>query len=124
MVDKSSLRSNRGSKDTKKSGDPKQPAKGSSSRKAPAVKKSTSTSGSTGEMEDDKQLDNAAEDVDMKDDAQDPTTATVPKKPEVGKKTGADGDVEMGDGKAAGGGGDDKKDEAKEDPTAVAINGS
>lgn len=75
-------------------------------------------------MEDDKQLDTGAEDVDMKDDTQDPTTPAASKKPEAVKKDGADGDVEMGDGKATGDDGDDKKDEAKEDPTIVAINGN
>lgn len=62
----------------------------------------------------DKQLD--SEDVDMKDDS-------APQKPIAIKKVGAGGDVEMEDGKASGSDSDDKKDEAKEDPIIVAING-
>lgn len=125
MVDKSSLRSNKrsDSKDAKKSTDSKQPAK-SSSRKA-AVKKSTS--GNAGEIEDDKPLDNGAEDVDMNDDTQD-STATAALET---KKAGGDGDVEMDDGKTTEndgkvtvGGGEDKKEEAQEDPAIVVINGN
>lgn len=120
MVDKSSLRSNKrsDSKDAKKGPDSKQPAK-ASSRKTTAKK---SSPGSAGEMEDDKQVDNGAEDVDM-NDTQDSTTATALEKPETANKAGGDGDVEMDDGKASGGG-EDKKDEVNEDPAIVAINGN
>lgn len=81
-------------------------------------------SGNAGEVEDDKQLGGGAEDVDMNDDTQDSTTTTALDKPGEAKKAGGDGDVEMDDGKAAEDDGEDKKDEAKEDPTIVAINGN
>lgn len=122
MVDKSSLRSNKrpDSKDAKKSTDSKQPAK-SSSRKTAAKKP---TSGNAGEVGDDKPLDNGAEDVDMNDDTQDSTATAALEKPEEAKKAGGDGDVEMDDGKAMGDSGEDKKEEAKEDPAIVVINGN
>lgn len=129
MVDKSSLRSNKrpDSKDAKKSTDSKQPAK-SSSRKTTAKKPA---SGNAGEIEDDKPLDNGAEDVDMNDDTQDSTATAALEKPEEAKKAVGDGDVEMDDGKtteddgkATGDGGEDKKEEAKEDPAIVVINGN
>lgn len=74
-------------------------------------------------MEDGKQIDTGAEDVDM-NDTQDSTATTALEKLEAVKKVGVDGDVEMDDGKAAEDGGEDKGDEAKEDPAIAVISGN
>ncbi|PWW79337.1 hypothetical protein C7212DRAFT_272885 [Tuber magnatum] len=114
MVDKSSLRSNKrsdsGSSGNKKSGDSsKQPAK-SSTKKATTSKKAGSSSSSS--KEEIPLVENGAEDIEMKDDAE-VTTPTAGKRIEKSEKPG-DEDVDMNYGKEG-----DKKEE---NPVVVAIN--
>ncbi|CUS07236.1 unnamed protein product [Tuber aestivum] len=114
MVDKRSLRSNKrsdsGSSGNKKSGDSsKQPTK-SSTKKATTSKKAGSSPPSKEEIP---LVENGAEDIEMKDDAE-VTTPTAGKRTEKPGKPG-DEDVDMNDGKEEG----DKKEE---NPVVVAIN--
>ncbi|RPA98070.1 hypothetical protein L873DRAFT_1808944 [Choiromyces venosus 120613-1] len=114
MVDKSSLRSNKrsdsGSSGNKKSGDSSKQSAKSSTKKTATSKKAGSSSSSKEEAP---PVENGAEDIEMKDDAE-VTTPTAGKKTEKSEKPG-DEDVDMNDGKEEG----DKKEE---DPVVVAIN--
>ncbi|KAG0125112.1 putative proteasome regulatory particle subunit (RpnC) [Tuber indicum] len=112
MVDKRSLRSNKrsdsGSSGNKKSGDSSKLAK-SSTKKTAASKKAGSSSSSKEEIP---PVENGAEDIEMKDDAE-VTTPTAGKRTEKSEKPG-DEDVDMSDGKEG--------DRKEEDPVVVAIN--